>query len=271
MAIPESDCKVSADPVRLQQVFWNLLSNAIKFTPRGGKISVNLKVIENGTGKRAQVQVIDTGVGIKREFIGQVFERFNQADSSTTRTYGGLGLGLAIVKSLVGMQSGSVSVESEGQGKGSIFTVMLPLVQESNFADRNPSVSTRQTPSIKGVRVLVVDDSRDNLDLFSVMLKSLGARVYSVESAGEAMAAFSHFKPDVLLSDISMPGEDGYSLIRRVRQLTEDQGGKIPAIALTAYAGTDNIQKTLAAGFSAHIAKPVEKTNLARVIASVMI
>ena len=272
MSLSVTSCKVSADPVRLQQVFWNLLSNAIKFTPRGGKIFVKLGVVETGKGSQAQVEIIDTGMGIKPEFLAHIFERFNQADSSTTRTFGGLGLGLAIVKSLVEMQKGAVNVESDGEGKGARFTVSLPLLQSKAITGETDILSGRPIDSVnlKGLKVLVVDDSADNLRLFSVMLKSLGSEVRLAESASEGIAAILKCKPDVLLSDISMPGEDGYSLIRKVRALTEEQGGKIPAVALTAYADSDCVKKAISAGFSAHLAKPVEKLKLARVISDLV-
>ena len=269
MALSVSSCKVSADPIRLQQVFWNLLTNAIKFTPRGGKIFVKLNVID---GDQAQVQITDTGMGIKPEFLGHIFERFNQADSSTTRTFGGLGLGLAIVKSLVEMQKGTVKVKSDGEGKGACFTVFLPLLQRKAVSDETELKNgQKMSPeNLKGIKILVVDDNDDNLRLFSVMLKSMGSEVRLADSAREALDVLPDFKPDILLSDISMPGEDGYSLIQKIRALSEEQGGKTPAVALTAYADNDSVRKAIVAGFSAHVAKPVEKLKLAGVISELV-
>lgn len=269
LTTPTSPLTVLADPFRLQQVFSNLLSNAIKFTPPGGSIFVDLNVVNQTDGEFARIQIKDTGIGIKPEFIEHIFERFNQADSSTTRSYGGLGLGLSIVKSLVDMQQGTVAAES--QGPGSTFTVMLPLKSQGGKAPPGfepqrdaPPKSTK----LDGVKVLIVDDSVDNLNLFSVILKSLGAEVRLAESVREGLRALADFRPDILLSDISMPGEDGFSFIRKVRALRKQDGGMIPAVALTAYAGADDVRNALDAGFTAHVAKPVEKMTLSRVIAS---
>jgi CheY-like chemotaxis protein len=262
---------VLADPLRVQQIFSNLLTNAIKFTPPGGQIFVTLDRTGGAEGELAKVQFRDTGIGIKPEFIGQIFERFNQADSSTTRSYGGLGLGLSIVKSLVEMQNGTVKAES--QGKGSTFTVTLPLVQEKNRGaiDLETQHERQKTSArLDGLKILVVDDSADNLRLFSVMLKSLGAEVQLAESAQEGLLKLAKFGPDILLSDISMPNEDGFSLIRKVRALEAGQRQSLPAIALTAYAGEDDVRNVIAAGFTAHVAKPVEKRVLSQVIANLV-
>jgi CheY-like chemotaxis protein len=260
-----------ADPLRLQQIFSNLLTNAIKFTPPGGQIFVSLDRSSGPEGELARIQFKDTGIGIKPEFIVQIFERFNQADSSTTRSYGGLGLGLSIVKSLVEMQNGTVKAES--QGKGSTFTVTLPLVPEKDrgYIDLEAQYEQRKTfARLDGLKILVVDDSVDNLRLFSVMLKSLGAEVQLAESAQEGLLKLSKFEPDILLSDISMPNEDGFSLIRKVRVLEAGQARSLPAIALTAYAGENDVRNVIAAGFSAHVAKPVEKRLLSQVIAKLV-
>ncbi len=272
--LPTVPYKVSADACRLQQVFWNLLTNAIKFTPTGGKISVRLDIADRAKrGKLVRVHVADTGIGIKSEFLGRMFERFSQADSSMTRIYGGLGLGLAIVKSLVEMQNGTVRVESDGEGKGATFIVTLPLVLKSNkiadqlVIDKDP---VQTLSRLDNVKVLVVDDSADNRYLFSAMLKSLGADVRLAESAKEGLKALIDLKPDILLSDISMPDEDGFSLIRKVRALESDKIAKIPAVALTAYAGAEDVRSVIEAGFSAHIAKPVPKAKLANAISKLV-
>lgn len=272
--LPLSPQKVSGDSCRLQQVFWNLLTNAIKFTPIGGRIFVKLDVVDGLKRKKlARVQIKDTGIGIKSEFLGRIFERFSQADSSMARVHGGLGLGLAIVKSLVEMQNGNVSVESEGEGLGATFTVSLPLVlrKSKNVAEMEIDEEKKMVlQRLDGIRILVVDDCADNRLLFSIMLKSLGADVQSASSVKEGLQMLQEYKPDILLSDISMPEEDGYSFIRKIRKLDAAQGGEIPAIALTAYAGAEDIQSVIAAGFSSHVAKPVEKIVLSDAIANLI-
>ena len=253
---------VLGDPNRLQQVVWNLLSNAIKFTPSGGRVEVCLE--RNGT--QAQIRVSDTGKGISPDFLPYVFERFRQADGSTTRKYGGLGLGLAIVRHLVELHGGTVEAESEGEGKGATFTVRLPLmavaappIQEDSQSDGSPDLS--------GVRVLVVDDEADSRELIAFMLEQYGASVTAVSSAQLALETLPLVKPDLLVSDIGMPEMDGYMLIRQVRSLPLEQGGLIPAIALTAYAGEVDQQQALSAGFQMHLAKPVKPALLAIVVA----
>lgn len=272
--LPSSPHKVLGDSCRLQQVFSNLLTNAIKFTPSGGCISVKMDVVDGPKRKKlVRIKVKDTGFGIRPEFLGRIFERFSQADSSKARLYGGLGLGLAIVKSLVEMQNGTVSVESEGEGKGATFTVSLPLVlrKNKNFAELEVDEENKKIlHRLDGHKILIVDDSPDNRLLFSIMLRSLGAEVKMAGSAKEGLQTLQDFRPDVLLSDISMPEEDGYSLMRKVRALDPNQGGNTPAIALTAYAGVEDIKSVLDAGFSYHVAKPVEKIELSVAIATVM-
>ncbi|MEP6488524.1 PAS domain S-box protein [Microcoleus vaginatus GB2-A3] len=256
---------VLGDATRLQQVVWNLLTNAIKFTPTGGRVEVELKRIDS----YAQIQVRDTGKGIKPEFIPYVFDTFRQADSSITRTFGGLGLGLAIVRHVVELHGGTVKAESFGEGQGATFTVTLPLLARSNDAnsDRNDNLSlTAHTLPLARLCILAVDDEVDNLELVQCILEQAGATVISVSSAKDALQKLNESKPDVLIADIGMPQIDGYMLIRQVRQLSTQEGGEIPAIALTAYAGEANQQQALAAGFHRHLPKPVEPETLVETI-----
>ncbi len=261
---------VFADSTRLQQVFWNLLTNAVKFTPNGGNISVSIEAEASRNGQNAVVKITDTGLGIKPEFIHQLFQRFSQADSSTARNYGGLGLGLAIAKSLVEMQNGKIFAKSEGQGKGATFSIVLPMILKSqNEIDTSaaqPEVS-KKSVRLDGAKILAVDDNEDNRDLFAIILQSLGAEVRLAGSAKEAMKILAEYKPDLVLSDISMPGEDGFSLLSQIRQREKKLELKsVPVVALTAHAAQDDIRRVLAAGFNEHIAKPVEKSILSNVI-----
>ncbi|MBW4576560.1 MAG: PAS domain S-box protein [Aphanothece sp. CMT-3BRIN-NPC111] len=260
---------ISGDSERLQQVVWNLLSNAIKFTPKEGRVEVRLEC----AGSYAQIQVKDTGKGISAEFLPYVFEQFRQADSSMTRSYGGLGLGLAIVRQLVELHGGTVQAESEGEGQGATFTVKLPLIEgskgngETGNSSNSPLVQ-QLTPSVlSGLQVLVVDDEADTREFFITVLEECGAKVRAVVSAGEALELLKSFKPDVLVSDIGMPVEDGYSLIRKIRGM-EAEPGQIPAMALTAYAREEDRQQALSAGFQMHISKPVEPAKLVAGVAN---
>ncbi|MBI3950706.1 MAG: response regulator [Acidobacteria bacterium] len=267
---------ISGDPDRLQQVVWNLLSNAIKFTPRGGRVQVRLERVRSQT----QIIVSDTGVGMSPEFLPYVFDRFRQADSSTTRKYGGLGLGLAIVRYLVEMHGGTVHAESPGQGRGATFTVQLPLMMRDAVADSSgddaerasaiaePNRSVDSTINLGGVRVLAVDDEPDARALISTVLEQRGAEVRAVASAREAMEELESWKPDVIVADIGMPDEDGYWLIHQIRALAPDRGGRVPAVALTAYARAGDRERALSAGYQVHVPKPVQPTELAAVIAS---
>jgi len=269
---------VFGDAGRLQQIVWNLLSNAIKFTPKGGRVQVTLERINSHT----EIRVSDTGRGISKEFLPYVFERFRQADSSTTREYGGLGLGLAIVRHLTELHGGSVMVESPGEGQGATFTVRLPLavVREGSgplgqphaprFHQAAGDLPAEYGAELSGVRVLVVDDEADARDLLTVILRQCGAEVLAVGSTAEGLAAVGQWRPDVLVSDIGMPGRDGYDLIRGVRALSPDQGGNTPAIALTAYARSEDRLKSLRSGFQTHVAKPVEPSELAATIAGLV-
>ena len=263
---------VSGDENRLQQVLWNLLSNAVKFTPKGGCVQVLLERINS----HLEISVIDTGEGIKPEFLPYVFDRFRQADASTTRRHGGLGLGLSIVRQLVELHGGSVAVKSDGLGNGSTFIVSLPLTVMHGYpkieAERRhprtaPAGGTSLEVEIEGVRVLVVDDERDARELLKRILEEFHAVVTAVKSADDAIEVLRGGKFDVLVSDIGMPGEDGYSLIKRVRSLGVAEGGDILAIALTAYARGEDRIRAVAAGFQMHIAKPVETVELITMIA----
>ncbi|MEP0912568.1 PAS domain-containing protein [Leptolyngbya sp. GB1-A1] len=253
---------VLGDAARLQQVVWNLLSNAVKFTPEQGQIEIQLAAM----GGQAQIQVKDTGKGISAEFLPFVFDTFRQADSSTTRTFGGLGLGLAIAQHIVELHGGTIHAESAGEGQGATFTVKLPLVSTSTVPNQEAAV-VNHTLSLQGIKVLAVDDEIDNLELATFILKEAGASVVAVSSAPEALQVLAQAKPDILLLDIGMPQMDGYTLLRQVRTLEAEQGDRpIPAIALTAYAGEVDQQQALAAGFQQHIPKPVEPEVLLQAI-----
>jgi signal transduction histidine kinase/DNA-binding response OmpR family regulator len=266
------DRSVSGDPNRLQQVVWNLLSNAIKFTPRGGRVDIRL--IEHAG--QAEVTVSDTGQGIKPEFLPYVFERFRQADSSTTRVHGGLGLGLAIVRHLVELHGGSVHVESAGEGQGATFRVRLP-VQAGPLAGREgrepapaPPPVAAQAAALANRRVLVVDDEPGTREFLGLVFRQCGSAVTTAASVPEALVAFERDRPDVLVSDIGMPGEDGYTLIDRVRALPPDRGGQTPALALTAYARDTDRARVFAAGFQAYLAKPVVPDQLIAAVADLV-
>ena len=265
---------VSGDSDRLQQVVWNLLTNAIKFTPRDGCVRITLK----RQNAHVQIQVSDTGQGISPEFLPYMFDLFRQGDSSITRSHGGLGLGLAIVRHLVEMHGGSVQAQSEGEGKGATFVVMLPMIGIP-MADNNShkdgavdvsrdGVPMERVPELKGVSVLIVDDEPETRDLLVEVLSRCGAEVRASSSAHDALEALQSWKADVLISDIGMPGEDGYDLIRKVRKMDADHGGCIPAVALTAYARGEDRIRALSAGFQMHVSKPVEPVELAAVVAS---
>lgn len=272
--LPENDLKVMGDSHRLQQIVWNLLSNALKFTPNGGSVTVGLSKIDDGSGSYAQIQVSDTGIGIEEEFLPFVFDRFRQADGSITRSHGGLGLGLAIVRHLVELHGGKVEVHSLGVGQGATFKVNLPLVIDSNKARVHENTKEDEiqcysdTLLLKDLQVLLVDDEPDARDLVTVILEAQGAKVTAVGSAKEALAALQKLQPDIIVSDIGMPEDDGYSLIRQIRKLPPEAGGQIPAIALTAYATPEDRNAAISAGFNRHIPKPVDPTALTMAIAT---
>jgi CheY-like chemotaxis protein len=262
---------VRGDPARLQQITWNLLANAIKFTPPGGRVDVRLSRLPD----RVRLQVEDDGTGIDPGFLPHVFERFRQADSSPTRAHGGLGIGLAIVRHLVEAHGGSVAAASAGRNKGACLTVDLPLPIDVPRGDPRATgrpgprlaPATEGVPSLSDLHVLVVDDDVDTLEAVRQLLEQAGARVSTASSAAEAFQAFTGEPPDVLLSDIGMPGEDGISLILRVRELDPARGGQVPAAALTAYTQPSDRDRALGAGFHAFLAKPVDPRELASAVA----
>ncbi|MBF2064729.1 MAG: PAS domain-containing protein [Calothrix sp. C42_A2020_038] len=260
-----SNIQITGDAARLQQVFWNLLSNAIKFTPSGGQVEVKL-LIEGGFVK---IAVSDTGKGISPDFLPHIFDYFCQEDSTTTRKFGGLGLGLAIVRNLVELHGGTVEAHSPGINQGATFSVRLPILScaESRLLNQDVInyVST-QNPSLAGIRVLTVDDDQDSRDFIAFALELHGAEVIKVSSALEALQVLTSSKPHVLVSDIGMPSMDGYELLRQIRMWAPENGGLIPAIALTAFAGEYDRQKILDAGFILHMAKPVEPLALTEAI-----
>ena len=264
---------VTGDPNRLQQVFWNLLSNAIKFTPKGGRIQVLLERVDS----HVEVSIIDTGEGISPEFLPYVFDRFKQADASTTRRHGGLGLGLAIVKQLVELHGGSVRVKSSGTGKGASFIVSLPMTVLHPLQEPcergHPQSKPRDLPSVpaislNNVSVLVIDDELDARNLLKLLLESAGAVVYLAPSAEQGMEHLLTKSVDVLICDIGMPDVDGYSLMRRIRALGDGQKSEVAAVALTAYARLEDRTEAMSAGFQNHLPKPVEPAELLAVVHS---
>jgi CheY-like chemotaxis protein/two-component sensor histidine kinase len=261
---------VSGDPQRLQQVVWNLLSNAVKFTPRGGRVRVTLA----RDGSDAELSVIDNGAGIPAHLLPRVFERFWQADASATREQGGLGLGLAIARHIVELHGGTVDVESPGPGHGSVFRVRLPLAAMATSprhdGDGAPRPAVPAVPvRLDGVRILVVDDEPDTTEGVDAFLTSLGAEVRAAASTLEALAIVEGWVPDVLVSDIGMPEHDGYELIARLRARAPERGGRVPAVALTAFARVQDRVRILASGFQMHVTKPVDPGELAAVVASI--
>ena len=254
---------VAGDSNRLQQIVWNLLSNAVKFTPDGGRVEIKLDCVES----QAQIQVIDTGKGISRDFLPHVFDYFRQENSTTTRTFGGLGLGLAIVRHLVELHGGSVWAESLGEGQGATFTVRLPLIKINPQTDEG-SQQPNPALDLSGIKILVVDDEADSREFISFVLEQSGAVVTAVGSAREALEAIEKTKPNLILSDIGMPDVDGYMLIRQIRAMLP-QGG-IPAIALTAYASEIDAEKALSAGFQRHLAKPIDPDELTAAVISIV-
>jgi PAS domain S-box-containing protein len=267
---------LSGDASRLQQVVWNLLSNAIKFTPAGGRVEVRLE----RAGSNARIVVNDTGDGISKDFLPFIFERFRQADGSLTRRQGGLGLGLAIVKHLVELHGGGVRADSAGEGRGATFIIELPLMIGGRRAaarkaenerwgqDENYHAHRQPLPSLEGVQVLVVDDDRDTLEMITAVLTEYGATVQGAASAAEAMDILRCYKPDVLVSDLAMPDEDGYSLIKRVRAADAERDKPIPAVALTALVRIEDRVRALSAGFNMFVPKPVEPDELIAAIAT---
>ncbi|MEH2042663.1 PAS domain-containing protein [Nostoc sp.] len=263
--------KVLGDYNRLQQVVGNLLSNAVKFTPSRGSVEVSLSLSGEFTSHSALIQVKDTGQGISPEFLPQVFEYFRQADSSTTRTFGGLGLGLAIVRHLVELHGGTVRAASPGIGQGAVFTVRLPVMKESEGAGEAGGAGEEFNSSVlRGLRILIVDDDVDTREFLHFLLQQNGALITAAASVNEALKIIAQAVPNLLISDLGMPEMDGYSLIRMLRAMPKEEGGEIPAIALTAYAGESDRDRVLAAGFQKHIAKPVQPTELLTSIADLL-
>jgi two-component system CheB/CheR fusion protein len=263
-------CRIVADSGRCQQVFRNLLTNAVKFTPPGGTVTVRSTQPKDGW---LEIQVQDTGRGIRAEFLPSVFNRFSQEDSSPKRAFGGLGLGLSIVRNLVDMHGGSVTAESPGEGKGAVFTVTLPCTSTTlppagtTSGDRQSTALKNEEPvDLNGFRMLIIDDDEGTRQALSELLGAAGAQVQSVGSTQQGLAALASDRPDVVLCDIAMPGSDGFNVIRTVRALEPGQGGRVPIVALTAYADSDSVRRCLDAGFDAHLAKPVDIADLARLI-----
>jgi CheY-like chemotaxis protein len=261
---------VSGDANRLQQVIWNLISNAVKFTEKGGCVSLGLRPVNSSV----EIKVADTGQGISPEFLPFVFDRFRQADSTSTRQHGGLGLGLAIARHLVEIHGGTIRAESPGNGGGATFTLKLPLVDCGDKASVLvttevviPQSSYQPQELLSGLSVLVVDDDVDTLELIATALKSRQANVTAVSSAVDALTAIKANRPDVLISDIAMPDEDGYALIEKVRLLDHGEDQAIPAVAITAYAKEEDRERALSSGFQIYLPKPVELTELVSVIA----
>lgn len=283
--------RVAGDSERLKQIIWNLLSNAIKFTSEGGRVEVRLSTVKSDEQKPidddglpvtsyqllvteyAQLQVIDAGIGISPDFLPYVFDRFRQADSSSTRSSGGLGLGLTIVRHLVELHNGKISAESAGEGKGATFTVQLPLLAagQETIDTGDKSLDPSPHPRLDGVKVLVVEDNTDTREFIKIVLEQSGAEVTAVESVDEAMKCLDVSSFDVLVSDIAMPGEDGYQFIRMLRDLEQQRGGgKIPAIALSAYTRLEDQMQALSAGFQMHVSKPVAPTVLVATVAQMV-
>ncbi|MEP0921784.1 ATP-binding protein [Leptolyngbya sp. ST-U4] len=257
--------QVFGDATRLQQVVWNLLSNAVKFTPAGGQVEVRLEPVDG----QAQITVRDSGKGIPSNFLPYVFDYFRQEDGATTRKFGGLGLGLAIVRHLVELHGGTVKVESEGEGLGAMFTVKLPLMSSSPTASSDRPL-TESSLNLNGIQVLVIDDGIDSREFVTFVLEQAGATVATASTASEGFLMFTQSPPDMLLSDIGMPDMDGYMLMQQIRSLPLEQGGQVPAIALTAYAGEINYQQAMAAGYQRHLSKPIEPENLVQTVAELL-
>ena len=260
--------RISADPIRFQQIVWNLITNAIRFSPQGATIWNVLDRIESPSGEQIRLQVRDNGIGIKSESIPLIFEAFTQLDGTSTRTSGGLGLGLTITRNLVEMHGGTIVAESDGEGKGTTFVVCIPAKSpaRANVAETENEAEINASVDLHGLRILVVEDEENSREVFSVMLRSLGAEVMASASARECLEVISEFRPDVLVSDIAMPLEDGYSLISKIRVLGNDLR-QTPALALTANAGDEDVRRAHLAGFQTHLAKPVDANTLALAIA----
>jgi CheY-like chemotaxis protein len=267
----DSTGRVMGDAHRLQQVVWNLLSNAVKFTPKGGRVQVLVERRDSSV----EITVADTGPGISSDFLPHVFDRFRQADASSTRKHGGLGLGLSIVRQLVELHGGGVQVFSE-EGKGASFVVRLPLsvalrkevVLPQPRSAGAPGESVECEPQLAGLRILIVDDEEDTREYLRTLLEGCKASVLAAASVAEGFEVLKRERPDILVSDIGMPEEDGFAFIRKVRALSREAGGRTPAVALTAYARVEDRTRVLLAGFQSHVPKPVEPVELLAVLAS---
>jgi CheY-like chemotaxis protein/two-component sensor histidine kinase len=267
---------VLGDATRLQQVIWNLLSNAVKFTPKEGSIRVSLERINS----HVEIVVSDSGIGIEEEFLPFVFDRFRQADSSSSKKFGGLGLGLSIVRHLVELHGGTVEAHNRVDAQGAVFTVKLPVMAvyrqvepkakeiEQNVQAIGENITFDCPPSLEGIKILVVDDDPDARQLLAAILEKCDAEVETCNSAASALTLFEKYNPDVLVSDIGMPEQDGYELIRQIREREKGSGKRLPAVALTAFARTEDRLKALSAGYNIHVPKPVEPAELLVVIAN---
>jgi len=273
LLVDPSTGPVLGDANRLQQIVWNLLTNAIKYTPKGGLVQIQLEQVDSNV----ELTVKDTGIGIKRDFLPFVFDRFRQADSATTRKVGGLGLGLAIVRHLVELQGGTVSAESEGEGQGATFKVRFPIAVVTGNFSQSPAELFRekeqpeQSPyeaNLSGLRILAIDDEPDARALLEAVLSQCGADVKTAASSEEGLEIIKGWRPNVIVSDIGMPEEDGYRFIRRVRALPPEEGGDTPAAALTAYARAEDRLRVLSSGYQTHLPKPIEPAELAAAVAS---
>jgi signal transduction histidine kinase/CheY-like chemotaxis protein len=262
----ESAGQIKGDADRLQQIFWNILSNAVKFTPRGGSIHINVR----RQGAQTEIKITDDGQGIEAEFLPYIFDRFSQADSTYTRKVGGLGLGLAIVRYLVELHGGAIRVESDGPNRGTCFTLLLPVCAKPQTGEMQPffgaksnraDAAKKQYLPLK-IRALLVEDNDDSREMMKLMLEHYGIEAIAVESAAQALAEIRQNRPDILISDVGLPGEDGLQLIQKVRLLPDEKGGNIPAIALTGYVSAQDRTHALALGYQEHLAKPVDSEKL---------
>jgi hypothetical protein len=256
---------VRGDATRLQQVIWNLLSNSAKFTSKGGRIDVRLE----REGSYAKLSVTDTGEGIRADFLPYVFDRFRQEDSSRTRKHGGLGLGLSIVQHLIEMHGGAVEASSPGENQGTTLTVKLPLLEQADEVEKLQRRSRPQVmPTLSGIRTLLVEDNRDSLDMLRIVVETYGAEVRTAMTASEAIKIYETWSPDVLVSDLGLPDEDGYVLLERLRAMQPKN--EIQAIALTGYVGEQEGQRAIASGFQMYLTKPAEPMNVVKAISELV-